>query len=124
MKRLLLVFVGFSLIFALAACGDNEEEVEELLELNVDFVVPETAEVGEEVELKAIVTYGDEKVTDAKQMDFEIWERGNEEESETIEAENHEMVRIPFSIPLKMTEFMKCMLIQQHINCTQCLKRK
>src|SRR5699024_8540180 len=91
MKRLLFILIGMSLMFGLAACGDKEEDKDqELLELGVDFVVPETAEVGEEVELKAIVTYGDEKVTDAQQMDFEIWERGFEEESETIEAENHE----------------------------------
>lgn len=90
MKRLLLAFIGLSLILVLSACGDKEEQGEELLELNVDFIVPETAEVGEEVELKAVVTHGDEEVTDAQQMDFEIWERGNEEDSETIEAENHE----------------------------------
>ncbi len=92
MKRYMTLFVVLGLAFLLAACGDDEEEAIEdlLLDLEVVFTVPETAEVGEEVELKATVTYGDEEVTDASQMDFEVWERGDKENSETIEAENHE----------------------------------
>lgn len=87
MKNKLLVFasmVGLSLL--LIACGDDDE----IPALEVEFNVPETADVGEDVQLEAIVTYGGEKVTDASQMDFEIWERGKEDESETIEADNHE----------------------------------
>lgn len=92
MKRTIQLIITVGLLLFVAACGDktDEAEPEELLALDVDFIIDETADVGEEVELKAVVTYGDEKVTDASQMDFEVWERGKEDESETIEAENHE----------------------------------
>lgn len=95
MKRKLVVITGLvSLLFLFVACGNDDEQAndkqDELLALEVDFIVPETAEVGEDVQLEAIVTYGDDNVTDASQMDFEIWERGKEDESETIEADNHE----------------------------------
>ncbi len=86
MRKYTTVLIALILALFLSACGEEEE----LADLDVQFNLPETAEVGEEVELEAVVTYGDEKVTDASQMDFEIWERGDEENSETIEAENHE----------------------------------
>lgn len=95
MKRKLVLITGMvSLLFLFVACGSDDDEandeLDELLALEVEFNVPETADVGEEVQLEAIVTYGDDDVTDASQMDFEIWERGKENESETIEATNHE----------------------------------
>lgn len=61
---------------------------EELYFLEVDFDVPETAEVGETVTLKATVTYGNKPVKDARQMDFEVWERGKQDESIWLEGEN------------------------------------
>ncbi len=93
-KKLLFITGMISLLILFTACGNDDQEntdkQDELLELAVEFNVPETAEVGEEVQLEAIVTYGDEKVVDASQMDFDICERGKEDESVTIEADNHE----------------------------------
>lgn len=90
--------IWFSLIILLlvllASCGtedDNENveedtEEEELAALEVDFEVPETAEPGETVELKATVTYGEELVEDADEVMFETWVVGNEENSKKIEG--------------------------------------
>lgn len=91
-KNIWLVIVIF-MIGVLAACnnGTNKEEAKESEEpkiLNVDFIVPEKANAGEKVELKAIVTYGDEKVKDAD-VNFEYWEQGNKEGSKRIEPKNN-----------------------------------
>lgn len=83
------------LVLALAvltACGDNSDDANELKMLDVDFSLPETADVDETVELKATVTYGDDMVMDADQMDFEYWEEEDEEreDSTLVEGENNE----------------------------------
>ena len=79
----------------LSACGNtdkNEQKQasEEPKIIEVEFVLPEKAEVNEKVELKAIVNYGEEKVKDAKEVKFEYWEMGKEDESTTIEANNND----------------------------------
>lgn len=81
------------LVGALAACGNNEEKTEadeEVKALNVDFQLPEHADVGEVVELKAIVTYGDELVKDANKVEFEYWVQGNEKETTTVKGKNND----------------------------------
>ena len=87
--------VGFWLvcIFTLIACGSNNQVDEgdgELLSLDVEFELPEQAEVGETVELKATVTYGNEMVTDADEVVFEHWLTGNEDDGTMLESTNHE----------------------------------
>jgi len=76
----------------LAACNneaEQENDMEELKMLEVEFILPEKADVGETIELKAIITYGDEKLTDADEVEFEYWEKGNEEDSTFIEGNNN-----------------------------------
>src|SRR5699024_1143268 len=86
-----LGLIGLIITIAiLAACGDNSNDDEELEMLEVDFELPETAEVDEDVELKATVTYGDEKVTDADQMEFEYWPEEDRDDSTFIDGENNE----------------------------------
>ncbi|MCJ0932132.1 FixH family protein [Virgibacillus halodenitrificans] len=95
-----LYWVGTILLLSaifLVACGEDQEnqsnsktDEEELKSLDVNFEVPETVEKGEEVELKAVVTYGDEKVKDADEVQFEYWIKGNEDDSTKIEATNNE----------------------------------
>ncbi|MBP2076234.1 FixH family protein [Oceanobacillus polygoni] len=86
----------FVCIFALVACGSNNQADEgvdadgELLSLDVEFELPEQEEVGETVELKATVTYGGEMVTDADEVVFEHWLAGNEDDSTMVESTNHE----------------------------------
>src|SRR5690625_3147366 len=93
-KKLFMSFLTL-LFISLVACSDNNDNVEnnlndELLDLNVQFDVPESIEVGETLELEAVVTYGDEKVTDADDVNFEYWEEGNKDDSEKVDAKNNE----------------------------------
>jgi len=83
-------FLLLTLVF-LAACGDNEinqsqNKEEEIYPLEVVLQMPEKAEANESISLKAIVTYGNEKVEDANEVQFEIWKEGNKESNNMIEA--------------------------------------
>src|SRR5690625_6623948 len=92
MRKIISILLMVFLVGVLAACGNDGEngEEEELFLLEVDFDIPEHAEVGESIELKATVTYGDELVTDAHEVVFEVWEKGDEQNSEMIDGENNE----------------------------------
>jgi hypothetical protein len=88
MKRYIIFIL--ILFFAVIMVGCSKEDEESKLEIiEVDFTVPETAQPGETVQLKALVTYGEEAVKDAE-VTFEVWEQGKEEESQKYEANNHE----------------------------------
>lgn len=92
MKKVFLFILALALI-TLTACSGNkdekEESIDELEALEVEFEVPETAEVGETILLKATVTFGDEKVKDADEVSFEYWEGSNEDDSTTVESTNN-----------------------------------
>lgn len=98
MKKGLIGLTMFALVVVLAACGGennaaennlNENE-EELDMLEVDFDVPEEAEAGDTVTLEATVAYGDEPVSDASDMEFEVYELGEKEDSDMIDGESDE----------------------------------
>ncbi|MBM7713097.1 FixH family protein [Siminovitchia sp. FSL H7-0308] len=79
----------------LGACGSTQDQnngvsdkVPEVLEVELEG--PDTADVNEKVVFTALVTQGDEKVKDADEVEFEIWEEGKKEEGEKIEAKNNE----------------------------------
>ncbi|GAA0439935.1 hypothetical protein GCM10008983_16090 [Lentibacillus halophilus] len=67
----------------------SENEEEELKELKVNFDVPESTKANKTVQLKATVTYGDKKVTDADEMEFEYWKKGNKDDSTMVESTNN-----------------------------------
>lgn len=95
MKNKLMILMMTLIVALLAGCNnetDNQDEqkTEEPKMLEVEFELPEKADVGETVELKAIVTYGDEKVKDADEVEFEYWEQGNKDDSTFIESINNE----------------------------------
>lgn len=95
MKRIVFLLILILLMAMLVACGNEDkneknQETEEVKSLNVDFEFPEKTEAGETVELKATVTYGDEKVTDATEMEFEYWKKGNKDNSTMVESTNNE----------------------------------
>lgn len=78
------------LLFGLAACSDNDAVEEEPQFLEVELSInPDKAEVNEPVVFEAKVTYGEEEVTDADEVKFEIW-RANDEEHEKILVEDAE----------------------------------
>ncbi|MFD1039380.1 FixH family protein [Virgibacillus byunsanensis] len=95
MRKSIWMLMFVLIIAVLAGCSngtekEKEQESEEVKSLGVEFKAPEKADVDETVELKAIVTYGDENVKDADEVKFEYWEKGNEEDSTMIETKNNQ----------------------------------
>lgn len=98
MRKVGVLLLMILMVLVIAACGPKEETDEheghedvELSMLEVDFKIPETGVVGEEIELKATVTYGDELVVDADEVKFEIWleEDKERESSDKIDGDNN-----------------------------------
>ena len=92
-KRFTLFFLLVILLFV-AACSNEPENEEvdafqDLTVLQVEFIIPESAEAGEKITLEAMVTYGEEKVTDADEVTFEYWEADNRENSIMVDAHNN-----------------------------------
>lgn len=71
-------------IIILAACGEEKVHF-----LEVDFDVPEHVEVGETVELKAIVSYGGKAVKDANEVLFEVWEKNDRDNAKFYDGVNN-----------------------------------
>src|SRR5690625_405360 len=92
MRKTFSILIMVCFISVLVACGNEgvNDNDDDFFMLEVDFEVPEHAEVEESIELKATVTYGEELVTDAHEVVFEVWEKGDQENSEMIEADNNE----------------------------------
>lgn len=89
MRRLSIIFSSILLISVLAACGSDEakDNLEELPTLDVEFDVPEKAELDETIALEVFVTYDDEPEDDADVV-FEVWESGQQDESEMLDGMN------------------------------------
>lgn len=85
MRKLLTLLILTLTATILFACGESNGD-EELLMLDVKFEPESTASVGDKVELVATVTYGDELVTDADEMEFEYWIGDGEEEPDKRDA--------------------------------------
>jgi hypothetical protein len=81
MKKWLFLF-GMLILF-LAGCTSQKESQEELAFLDVKIATEEKLPLNKEVEIACVVTYGNEKVTDADEVKFEIWKNG---------TEDHEMI--------------------------------
>lgn len=82
MRKLLTLLMLTLTAAILFACSGGEDEADDLLMLDVEFEPESTAAVGDTVELVATVTYGDELVTDADEMEFEYWIGDGEEAPE------------------------------------------
>jgi hypothetical protein len=91
-KKLSFIMLAFAVIL-IGGCGSgsdgggSDDDVPEPLEVALD--VPESADVNEKVVFTATVTQGDEKIKDADEVEFEIWEDGKKGDSEMIEAKNN-----------------------------------
>jgi hypothetical protein len=89
MKKMVLITLIAFIILSLSACAQQEEEeTPQFLDVKLT-VTPEHAEKGEPVLFEAKVTYGEEQVTDADEVSFEIW-RANDEKHEKVEVEHKE----------------------------------
>lgn len=87
----MLAVLGMS-VALLAACGDDEQtpvdaNVNDLIEVTVDILTPETVTANEVVKLEVKLTQGDEIVNDADDVKFEVWESGMRDSSQMIEGE-------------------------------------
>ncbi len=75
-------------------CGQNDEaapnktstEETAVVPISVDLSVPEKGAADEQIPLKAVVTQGEQKVEDANEVVYEIWEDGKQEESWKVES--------------------------------------
>lgn len=89
------VFVSVATLLLLVACGTTNEnelssldEEQALKELYVEIITPEDAfEPGIEGKVEIEVTEGEDPVSDADEVLFEIWEHGQQEDSEKIEGQ-------------------------------------
>ncbi|MED3553453.1 FixH family protein [Cytobacillus praedii] len=89
MKKILLLLVLLVTAVFTAACSSESKEEEPAI-LDVKLTInPEKAEVNEPVVFEANVTYGEEEVTDAEEVKFEIW-RANDENHEKVAVEHAE----------------------------------
>ena len=82
-------WIALMLVMLLAACGEEDSSAgagEMPQEVEVEFNTQETADPGEEVLLSATVTQGTEAVEDADEVVFEVWQSGDRENSEMLEA--------------------------------------
>ena len=66
--------------------SETEEEVV-VVPISVELSVPEAGNVHEEIQLSATVAQGDEKVNDADEVEYEIWEEGKKEDSWIVKSE-------------------------------------
>ncbi|MCM3743718.1 FixH family protein [Sporosarcina luteola] len=85
--KLLGMIIG---LVILSACGKDVDDgsAVEVLPLEVELTVTEQAKVGDTVKMEALVTYGDEKVSDADKVVYEMWEEGKKDDSVMIDSVN------------------------------------
>lgn len=91
MKKKICFFLLFVLATVLlSACNNKQDMSDEAPEIiEVDLEVPEKGDANQPILLKATVTQGKEKVKDADEVKFEIWEEGKKEDSQMINAKNN-----------------------------------
>jgi len=94
MKKIFWLSLFVLVLGTVVACSkeadEKIEEDEEVHAIEVDLTVTEKVDVNEKVSLKAVVTMNDEKIKDADNVVFEVWEEGKKDASEMIESVNGE----------------------------------
>ncbi|PKG30270.1 hypothetical protein CWS20_04580 [Cytobacillus horneckiae] len=85
LKRLIFLLVGALL---LAGCNVQENDPVGNQPERVDgaIILPDKAEPEDTVELKTVVTQGEEQVADAEEVKFAVWKMGSEEEAIELKA--------------------------------------
>lgn len=100
-KRGTWIIVTMLFLLGATACAPSTKESSEneepsgasdteIQRLSVDLVLPEQVETNEKIVMKANVRFGEEPVTEADEVEFEIWEAENKADSEFIQAEHTE----------------------------------
>jgi hypothetical protein len=94
MKKMLAVLL-FS-AFLLNGCGSDENKANTAAEtpevLDVKLTGPEKVNPGESAAYEAAVSYGDEAVTDADEVEFEVWKEGEKGASQMFKAKQEKGV--------------------------------
>ena len=129
MKTRFTLFLLLVTLLFVSACNheaENEEvdAFQELTVLQVEFIVPEIAEAGEEITLEAMVTYGEEIVTDADEVTFEYWEVDHRENSILLDAHNNGDGTYSAKVVFEKMAFMKCMHTLQLKICIRCQRKQ
>lgn len=91
MKKLSYSLIGLAIILIISACS-KEEAVDDVTPKMLDVVLtvsPEKASLNENVKFEAMITYGDEEVTNADEVTFEIW-RAQDETHEKLKIKHKE----------------------------------
>ena len=92
MKRKFGLLVGVFMLAMMAACGKEETIKEDdtgvPLPLDVQLTVTEQVDVNGIIKMAAVVTQGDDKVDNADEVEFEVWEEGKKDDSVKIESKN------------------------------------
>ncbi len=81
--------------FLLNGCGsgENKANTAETPEvLDVKLTGPEKVNPGESAAYEAAVSYGDEAVTDADEVEFEVWKEGEKDASQMYKAKQEKGV--------------------------------
>ena len=91
-RKMLSFIMIIALTAFIAACGSGDvgDDDDELTVLEVDLEAPEKADVGETVEFKATVTYGDEDVTDADEVVYEVWKDDEDQDDNEKDQESED----------------------------------
>ncbi len=92
MKRKFGLLVGVFMLAMMAACGKEEtvkvDDTGVPLPLDVQLTVTEQVDVNGIIKMAAVVTQGEDKVDDADEVEFEVWEEGKKDDSVKIESTN------------------------------------
>jgi len=92
MKRKIGLLMGVFMLAMLAACGKEEtvklDDAGVPLPLDVQLTVTEQVDVNGTIKMEAVVTQGEDKVDDADEVEFEVWEEGKKDDSFKIESMN------------------------------------
>ncbi|WP_315970021.1 FixH family protein [Bacillus massilinigeriensis] len=88
LKKSAMVMISIFLLILLTSCNKakNEEAVPQFLDVKLT-VNPEKTNMNDPIQFEAKVTYGDKKVKNADEVEFEIW-RAKDESHEKIEVKH------------------------------------
>ncbi|MBO8155478.1 MAG: FixH family protein [Bacillaceae bacterium] len=77
-----LILISFLTLFFITACSGSNNQTDNTMPefIDVQIIMPEEIQTGEPVQIKCLVTQGDEKVNDADEVEFELWKDGDPED--------------------------------------------
>lgn len=90
MKKMLVVLLFSALL--LNGCGSGESKANTAETLDVKLTGPEKVNPGESAAYEAAVSYSDEAVTDADEVEFEVWKEGEKDASQMFKAKQEKGV--------------------------------